>query len=111
MFKYFKYFDKDSVGVGLTYEDTWRPDENLVIKRIHITRKDGAAFTKSTFFFKVADVVYTHPQVLCKNLGPDILTSPVLDIPISAGQTFAFIFKNLETAAVDVVIQLELWSA
>jgi len=107
-FAEYKYFEKDGIADGGTYEDDWTPKEDRVIKRIHLARKDGASFTKSTFYFKIDGVVYTLDVVPCIVLGPDILTSPVLDIPIRAKQTLSFVLKNLEGAAIDAMVTLEL---
>jgi len=108
-FAEYKYFEKDAVADGGTYEDDWTPKEDRVIKRIHLARKDGASFTKSTFYFKTDSKVYTLDVVPCIVLGPDILTSPVLDIPIKAKETLSFTLKNLEGASIDVMVTLELW--
>ena len=108
-FKFFKYFEKDAVADGATYEDKWSPDENAEIKRIHLARKDGSSFTDSTFYFKVLEKVYTHKVVPCNVLGPDKLTSPQLDIPVDAKETFSFTLKNLEGVAADVMVTLECW--
>jgi len=107
-FAEYKYFEKDAVADGATYEDDWSPKEDRVIKRIHLARKDGASFTDSTFYFKIDGVVYTLDVVPCIILGPDILTSPVLDIPIKAKSTLSFVLKNLEGVSIDVMITLEL---
>jgi len=109
-FREFKYFEKDGVADGATYEDDWTPKEDRVIHRIYIARKDGQSFTDSTFYFKIDGVVYTLDVVPCIVLGPDILTSPVLDISIKAKETLSFTFKNLEGVPVDVMITLELWT-
>jgi len=109
-FKEFKYFEKDGVGSGATYEDDWTPKEDRIIKRIYLARKDGQSFTDSTFYFKIDSVVYTLDVVPCIILGPDILTNPVLDISIKAKETLSFTFKNLEGVSVDVMITLELWT-
>ena len=108
-FKYYKYFEKDSMADGATYDDTWYPDTDIKLKRIHLARKDGAAFTKSTFYLKVKETVYTHPTIPCIVLSPDALTSPVLDIPVPAKQVIAFALKNLEGTTISVMITLECW--
>jgi len=108
-FSEYKYFEKDSISDGATYEDDWSPKEDRVIKRIHLARKDGVGFTKSTFYFKIDGKVYTLMVVPCIVLGPDILTSPVLNIPIKAKQTLSFVLKNLEGDVISVMVTLELW--
>ncbi|MEM2567335.1 MAG: hypothetical protein QXH20_02545 [Candidatus Bathyarchaeia archaeon] len=107
MFKYFKYFEKDNIADGATYDDTWYPDTDIKIHRIYLARKDGASFTKSTFYLKVKETVYTHPVVPAIVLGPDVLTTPILDIPVAAKQVIAFSLKNLENATIDVTVTLE----
>jgi len=94
-FKEFKYFEKDGVGDGATYEDDWTPKEDRVIHRIYLARKDGQSFTDSTFYFKIDGVVYTLDVVPCIVLGPDILTNPVLDIPIKAKETLSWIAMSV----------------
>jgi len=109
-FKEFKYFEADNVAAGGTFEADWTPKEDRVIKRIYLARKDGAAFTASTFYFKIDGTVYTLDVVPCVTLGPNIQTSPVLDIPIKAKATLSFTLKNLEGATISVMVTLELWS-
>jgi len=109
-FREFKYFEKDGVADGATYEDDWTPKEDRIIKHIYVARKDGQSFTDSTFYFKINGTVYTLDVVPCIVLGPDILTNPVLDISIRAKETLSFTFKNLEGVSVDVMITLELWT-
>jgi len=109
-FKEFKYFERDNMGDGTTYEDDWTPKEDRVIKRIYLARKDGQAFTDSTFYFKIDGAVYTLDVVPCIVLGPDKLTSPVVDIPIKAKETLSFTLKNLEGVTISVMVTLELWA-
>ena len=108
-FKFYKYFEKDGLAVDAPYEDEWAPTEAVKIKRIHLVNKATAAFTDSTFYLKVGDHVYTVDVVPCVCLGPDIKTSPELDIPVAAKETLAFTLKNLEDASVDVMVALECW--
>jgi len=108
-FKEYKYFEKDGMGDGTTYEADWTPKEDRIIHRIYIARKDGKSFTDSTFYFKVDGTVYTLDVVPCIVLGPDMLTNPVLDISIKAKETMEFTFKNLEGESVDVMITFELY--
>lgn len=109
-FKHFEYFEKDSMADGAAHEESWRADADLVIKRIHLARKDGSSFTKSTFYMKVAERVYTHPVVPCIVLGPDKLTSPELNIDFKAGETLIFTLKNLEGGTISVMETFEVWS-
>jgi len=109
-FEEYRSFEKDNIADGGTFEEDWTPKEDRTIKRIHLARKDGASFTDSTFYFKINGKVYTIDVVPCIVLGPDILTSPVLNIPIKAAQTFSFVLKNLEGTTISVMVTLELWS-
>jgi len=108
VFAEYKYFEKDGIAHDGVFEEDWSPKEDRVIKRIHLARKDGASFTDSTFYFKIDGVVYTLDVVPCIVLGPDILTSPVLDILIKAKQTLKFTLKNLEGVSIDAMVTLEL---
>jgi len=107
-FKEYKYFEKDNVADGATYEDDWTLKEDRIIKRIHTARKDGQSFTDSTFYFKIDGTVYTLDVVPCIILGPDKLTSPVLNIPARKGETLSFTLKNLEGVTISVMVTLEL---
>jgi len=105
--KYFKYFEKDDIADNGLHEDEWTPDEDLVIKRIYLARKDGSSYTKSTFYLKIAGDVYTEPVIPAVVLGPDKLTSPELDIPIAKGNKLNFTLKNLEGAAISSMVTIE----
>jgi len=106
-FAYYKTFEKDSLADDAVYEDSWTADENLIIKRVLIKNKDGSALTKSTFYFKIGEAVFTHPVVPAAILGPDNFLAPVLDIPFKNGQKLDFTFKNKEGAAIDLFISME----
>jgi len=106
-FAFYKTFEKDSLADGAKYEDSWTTDRDLVIKRILIKNKDGSALTKSTFYFKIVEAVYTHPIVPAAILGPDNFMAPVLDIPFKNGEKLDFTFMNLEGAAIDIFISME----
>jgi hypothetical protein len=109
-FKYFKYFSMTGLANGAKFEKTWDLDEDLVLKRIYLARQDGANFTKSTFYLKIKERVYTLDQVPCRVLGPNALTSPQLDISAKKGETLAFSLLNNEGAAIDVDVTFECWS-
>jgi len=110
-FEEFKYFEKDNIGDGETFEKDWTPKEDRIIHRIYLARKDGASFTDSTFYFKINGKVYTIDVVPCNVLGPDKLTSPILDIPIKAKATMSFTLKNLEGVTISVMVTLELYKS
>jgi len=109
-FKFFKHFSTTSLADGSTWSDSWTADDNYVIKRIHLQRGDGAGFTKSTFYFKIADRVYTREVVPASVLGPDVEVSPVLNIPFSKGEKLDFTFKNEEGTTIDVLLTFEVWT-
>jgi len=108
-FKYYKTFEKDSIGDGATLEDSWQADEDLKIKRVHIVEKTGLSIPKSTFYMKIKERVYTQAVVPANVLGPDVLVSAELDIPFKKGEKLAFTFKNLEGAARSVFVTFETW--
>jgi len=105
----FKEFEKDNIADGGTFEEDWSPKEDRVIHRIYLARKNGASFTDSTFYFKIDGYVPTLDVVPCIVLGPDKLTSPILDIPIAAKQTLSFTLKNREGVAISVMVTFELY--
>jgi len=108
-FKYFKYFEMDSIADGGPYEDDWEPETDITIKRLYIRRKTGAALTDTTFHLKIAETVHTHEVVPAAILGRTIEETPVLDIAVKAKAKFAFTFKNLEGAIISIMITLEVW--
>jgi len=108
-FAYYKTFEKDTLADGATYEDSWVADENLILKRIHIKNKAGTALTASTFYFKIAEVPYTHPVVPAAILGPDVEVSPILDISFQDKKKLDFTFKNLEGATISIFLSFEVW--
>jgi len=109
-FLYYKTYEKDSIADGGEFGDKWTADTNLVLKRIHIKRKTGEALTKSSFYLKIHERVHTHPIVPASILGPDILVSPILDLPFKTGESLDFLFKNLEGATIDIFISFEAWA-
>jgi hypothetical protein len=108
-FAYYKYFDIDNLADGASYSDSWVADENLVIHRIHIMDKAGAALTKSTFYLKVGPNVYTRAVVPAALLPKGADASPVLDISFPLGQSLEFTLKNLEGSAKSIMICFEVW--
>jgi len=109
IFNHFKTFESGTVADGAVYEDDWLADKDYVIKRIFIKRKDRAELTKSTFYFAIADRVYTREIVPCNIVGEDVLVSPVLEIPFSRAEKLNFTFKNLEGVTVEVFIVFETY--
>lgn len=105
--KYYKTIEKDILTTGATWSDDWTPDEDLVIKRIHLIRKDGTDFTESTLYLKIAEDVYTHSIVPVICLGPDKSVSPELDIPVDAHQKISWTVKNNEAGTVSLFLVFE----
>ena len=108
-FKYFKTFEKKALGDGTSYEDTWRADENLKIKRVFIIEQGGTVLRKSTFYYKVKERVHTHALVPCNVLGEDRRLTPELDFKLDDGETLAFTLVNHEGAAKDFFVVFEAW--
>jgi len=107
VFKFHKTFEHDAVADGATVSGTWTADANYIIKRIHIRRKDGYALHKSTFYFKIADRVYTREVVPAGILAEDALITPVLDIPFKEAEKLDYTFVNKEGASIDIFIVFE----
>jgi len=110
-FKFFKTFKHDKVDDTTTVSDSWTADEDYIIKRVFIRRKDGYALHKSTFYFKIGDRVFTHELVPAGILAEDALITPVLDIPFTKGEKLDYTFKNLEGVSIDVYIVFETHTA
>jgi len=109
-FKYYRSFEKDSLSDAAKWEESFTADEDLTFKRIYLARKDGASFTKSKFYLKIAEAVYTRPIAPAELVGSDLLVSPILDIPVKKGQTVSWTLENLEGAAIDVWLTFEVWT-
>lgn len=105
--KYFKTIEKDSLAAAGSWSSDWTPDIDLVIKRIYLKNKDGSAFTDSSFYLKISELVYTHSIVPAAILGPDREISPELNIPVSAHEKVAWTLKNNEADTVSLFLVFE----
>jgi hypothetical protein len=110
-FKYYKTFEHDSIASGSTVSGSWTADEDLVIKRVHVVRKDGTALTASTIYFKIADRVFTRELAPAVVFGKTCDISAELNIPFSKGEKLDYTFKNLEGATISVFIYFEVHTA
>ena len=106
--RYYKTFEKDTLAAAASWTQTWTVEADMRIKRIHIVEKTGLTLRKSTFYLKIAGTVYTHDLVPCSVLGPDILTSPILDIALPKGAELSYTLKNNEAAAISLFVSLEV---
>ena len=106
--KYYKTFEKLSLADAASWTQTWTVEADMRIKRIHIIEKAGTTLRKATYYLKIAGDVKTHDLVPCCVLGPDILTSPVLDIALPKGAELSFTIKNNEGKTIDLFVTLEL---
>jgi hypothetical protein len=110
-FKYYRTFEHDSIASGASVSDSLVADENLVIKRVHLARKDGGAFTASTFFFKIGDRVFTREVAPAVVFGRNVDVTADLSIPFSKGEKLNYTFKNLEGATISIFVYFEVHSA
>ena len=106
--RYYKTFEKTSLADAASWTQTWTVEADMLIKRIHIIEKAGTTLRKSTFYLKIAGPVYTHDLVPCSVLGPDILTSPVLDITLPKGAELSYTLKNNEGKTIDLFVTLQI---
>ncbi len=109
-FLFYKTFRISGIANGSTSTQTWVADADYVIQKIFIKRPDGISLTKSTFYFKIDETVYTRDIVPAKIIGEDELVSPELNIPFKKGQTLYFVFQNLEGSTIDVDIVFKIVS-
>jgi hypothetical protein len=107
-FKHYRTFEHDNISNNASVSGSFVADENFVIKRVHIARKDGLALTSSTFFFKIGDRVFTRELAPARVFGPDIETSAEVNIPFSKGEKLDYTFRNLEGTAISVFIYFEI---
>ena len=105
--KYYKTFEHDGIAIGDTRTSTWTAEEDMRIKRIHIVEKAGTTLRKSTFYLKIVGRIYTHEIVAASVFGPDVLVSPVIDIPFGKSEGLSFTLKNNEAAAISVFVTFE----
>jgi len=110
IFKYYRNFEKDGLADTAKWEESWTADQDLTLKRIYLARKDGASFTKSKFYLKVAEAVYTRPVVPAELVGSDLLVSPELNIPVKNCQPVSWTLENLEGVSIDVWLTFEVWT-
>ncbi len=108
MFKFVKTFEGDNIGSGSAYKDSWTADADYLIKRIFLIRKDGKAFTASTFYFKIGDRVFTREISPAIVFGPDIETSPEVNIKFSKGEKLDFTLTNKEGETISVFVCFEV---
>ena len=106
--KYYKTFEKTSLADAASWTQTWTVEADMRIKRIHIVEKAGTTLRNSTFYLKIAGDIYTHDLVPCSVLGPDIMTSPVLDIALPKGAELSYTLKNNEGKTIDLFVSLEI---
>ena len=106
--KYYKTFEKTDLTDAASWTQTWTVEADMRIKRIHIVEKAGTTLRKSTFYLKIAGEIYTHDLVPCSILGPDIMVSPILDIPLPKGAELSFTLKNNEGTPIDLFVSLEI---
>jgi hypothetical protein len=107
-FAFIKRFDTGSLADGATYEKTWTSTESLILHKIFIQAVDGSALNKSLFWLKVDKDIYTLDDAPALLFYPDYQKGLTLDIELKQGSEVNFIFKNLEGAAKQVYITLEL---
>ena len=105
--RFYKTFEKDSLAAGDSWTKTWTAEEDMRIKRIHIVEKSGRTLRKSTFYLKVAAAVYTRELIPCSVVGPDVLVTPVLDIPFAKAAELSYTLKNNEGVAIDLFTTFE----
>lgn len=107
-FKFHRTFEHDSITTGTRVSGSWTADQDYLIKRVHLIRKDGASFTASTFFWKIGDNVFTREKVPASIYGPDVLVSPILDIDFPKGAKLDYTFENLEGATISIFVVFEV---
>jgi len=106
--KFYKTWERVGLSDGASWVETWVAEEDMVIKRIHIVEKGGTTLRKSTFYFKIAGRVYTRELIPCSIFGPDVLVTPVINVPFKKAEEFSFTLKNQEGAAIDLWVSVEL---
>jgi len=105
-YKFFKTYDTGALADGATFEPPapWAPDKDILIEKVYLKAKDGTELTKSTFYIKAKDKVFTREIVPAAAIGQDALIGEKLDWDIKAHEPIAFTFKNLEGATKTVWI-------
>jgi hypothetical protein len=107
-FKHYRTFEHDNVANNTSVSGSFVADENYVIKRVHISRKDGQSLTASTFFFKIGDRVFARELVPASVFGPNVQVSAELNIPISKGEKLDYTFKNSEGSSISIFVYFEV---
>jgi hypothetical protein len=110
-FKFFKTFEHDSIANNSTIGNSWTAEDNYIIKRIYIIRKDGASLTKSTFYFKIGDRVFTREIVPANIFRERADISPELNIPFNKSEKLDYNFNNQEGTTISIFVVFEVHTA
>jgi len=103
-----RYWDKDGLGDGLTWEDEWTADEDYIIEYIFFKRKDGVALEKSDVTIRIAGYPWTRPKALAALIGEDKFTALPVDEDLPKDEKFEWAFTNREGTSIDITLHLLL---
>jgi len=109
-FKFFKTFEVDNLSAGAIYPFSWTLEDDYLIKRIYIFRKDGGALNASTLTILIDNVPYTREKVPAALLSKDLRAIPEINLSLKKSQKIDINFYNAEGTAISIFIVLEVYS-
>ncbi|RLE49031.1 MAG: hypothetical protein DRJ18_00700 [Candidatus Methanomethylicota archaeon] len=107
-FKEFYTLESGDVADGGNWSNEYKPDENVVIKRIYVVEKSGRRMYASYLTIQVENTAITHDKIPPSVLGTDRSNAVDLDIALKAQQKVRFSFENHEGVTVNFFLVLEL---
>jgi len=109
-FKFFKTFEVDNLPAGAIQPFYWTLEEDYLIKRIWILRKDGGPLNASTLTILIDNVPYTREKVPAAIFSRDLKAIPELNLSLKKAQKIDISFQNLEGTAISLFIVFEVYS-
>jgi hypothetical protein len=103
-----KRLENLNVVAGAAFENKWVSDANYRIKKILITRHDGARFTASTITIRINEKPITKDSILCLQVGSDVLTAIEWNQDLPKDSVFDYAGTNNEGVAISLSVTLLL---
>jgi len=109
-FKFFKTFEVDNLPSGAIQQLSWTLEEDYLIKKIYIFRKDGGALNTSTLTILIDNLPYTKEKVPAAVFSKDLRAIPELNLSLKKSQKIDISFNNQEGVTISLFIVFEVYS-
>jgi len=105
----FKTLELGTIAAGGSEEATWTPERDIVIKKVLINERTGAAVNALKTYISFAGQTYTKPFVPASAIGTDLQYCWTPNQPIAKGTEIYVKIENAGSSAVtvDVVFEYE----